>query len=146
MTVVHDPRGVDAGDTAMTLRVVHALRGPLPQLLTIDPPVTSLCGDWIGYGELGPGDEVIVALDVPFYDQVIHPAWWMTSDGRVCGTAGVPDEVADLDALAQAIDALPDTATTGAPADSAGSVLVALIVGALAGLAAHALWRRLPAS
>ena len=67
--------GEDRDSHAETYRVVRTLKGSLPDSAVLEEPFTSLCHDTIG-GLVAPeGSEAIVAFDVAYFGQVIHPAW-----------------------------------------------------------------------
>ncbi len=107
-----------------TYHVDRVLKGSLPELVTIAPAWTSLCQDSVSYfagAEASQGRTIIVAFDLTFYGQVIHPMWGYAKEGGVFGTAGLPTGVGSLTALELAILRrldLPDTATVGmGPAD-----------------------------
>ncbi len=83
------------------LRVVEVLTGdPAPFL--VGDPITGLCGDTIHY-LFGDSARLIVAFGVPFYDQVIHPAWGRSDDGSLFGTAGNPSGVDTIEGVEAAI-------------------------------------------
>ena len=104
--------------TSRTYRVERLLKGTLPRLVTLAPDWTSLCHDRVGsYAEGSVGKTVVLAIDVRYYDQIIHPMWMTHVSPGLWGTAGVPPHVTTLDALEAAILAeigLPDTATNEA--------------------------------
>jgi hypothetical protein len=100
-----------------TYRVEQVLKGSLPEVVTVAPARTSLCGDTVSYfagGEHAEGVAIVVAIDLPYYDQVIHPMWTEVDGQGVFGTAGVPSGVTSLAELESAVLAqvgLPDTST-----------------------------------
>ena len=101
--------------TSETYRVERVLKGKLPGLVTLAPAWTSLCHDSIGlYAEGAAGKSLVVAIDLPYYDQIIHPMWTTYGTQGVSGSAGVPSGATTLDELEAAIIAepgLPDTST-----------------------------------
>lgn len=103
-----------------TYHVDRVLKGSLPELVTIAPAWTSLCQDTVSYfagAEASQGQTIIVAFDLTFYDQVIHPMWGYAEEGGLFGAAQLPTGVASLAALESEIlrqVGMPDTATVGA--------------------------------
>lgn len=103
-------------DLSETFRIDRVLKGRLPATVVLEPARSSLCGDtvsfYVGAGEENVGESAILALDVQFFDQVIHPVWGGV-EGRLGGSAGLPDGVSALPelerAIAAAITALPAT-------------------------------------
>jgi hypothetical protein len=98
------------------------LKGTLPQTVTLSPAWTSVCHDSVGYYagvEESDGKTIVLAIDMPYYDQTIHPMWMTDENGDVWGSAGVPPGATTLDALEAAVLAQlgpPNTATSeGAP-------------------------------
>ena len=73
-----------------TYRVDRVLKGSLPTLVTVAPAWTTLCHDSVGYVAGAEGAVIIVAFDVPYYDQAIHPMWAFDSKKGLSGSAGVP--------------------------------------------------------
>ena len=102
-----------------TYRVERVLKGELPGLVTLAPAWTSLCHDSVGYyAQESVGKTLVVAIDLPYYDQVIHPMWTTYDSQGVSGSAGVPSGASTLDELEAAILAelgLPDTSTDEPP-------------------------------
>lgn len=97
-----------------TYRVDRVLKGSLPDLVTVAPAWTLLCHDSVGYYAKAKGTVIILAIDMPFHDQVIHPMWKLYEGEGVSGTAEVPSAIATLADLESAIRSelgLPDTAT-----------------------------------
>jgi hypothetical protein len=130
-----------------TYRVERVLKGSLPELVTIAPAWTSLCQDSVGYfagAEASEGRTILIALNLSFGDQVIHPMWAELDGVGLFGTAGIPDGVTTLAALERAIlrqVALPETST----ADSKTvSLLPWALVAGLALLGASVVFRRRP--
>ncbi len=111
--------GVDAytadPTASETYRVERVLKGRLPGLVTLAPAWTSLCHDSVGfYAEGSDGRTIVIAIDMPYYDQTIHPMWTTYDPQGVSGSAGVPSGVTTLTELEAAILAelaLPDTST-----------------------------------
>lgn len=99
-----------------TYRVDRVLKGSLPGVVTIAPAWTSLCHDSIGYyagDEDSDGKTVVVAFDLRYFDQVIHPMWVAIED-EMWGSAGVPAGITTLAELETAIRAelgMPETST-----------------------------------
>ena len=128
-----------------TYRVERVLKGVLPERLTVAPAWTSLCRDPVSLfagAEPAEGTTVIVAFDLRYHDQVIHPVWAADPGGGVWGSAEVPAGVASLAALEAAILAElgpPDTSTPG-DGDAVDWPLPALV--GVAGLLAFVLMRR----
>ena len=104
-----------------TYRVDRVLKGSLPELVTVAPAWTTLCHDSVvGYFGGDEGAVIIVAFDVPYYDQTIHPMWAFDRKQGVSGSAGVPSGVSTLAGLEAAIRSelgMPDTATAESTAD-----------------------------
>lgn len=111
--------GVDASSADQTAtetyRVERVLKGRLPGLVTLAPAWTSLCHDTVGfYAEGSEGGTLVIAIDMPYYAQTIHPMWTTYDTQGVSGSAGVPSGVATLYGLEAAILAaldLPNTST-----------------------------------
>lgn len=125
-----------------TYRVERLLKGSLPEMVTVAPAWTSLCHDSVGYYAGPDGAVVIVAIDVPYYDQVIHPMWAFDASQGVSGSAGVPSGVftlLDLEAAIHVELGMPDTATPESTGDPASPLLASIVVAALAGIAV-AVW------
>jgi hypothetical protein len=119
-----------------TYRVERVLKGDLPARVTLTNPWTGICHDTIGF-YAAEGTTIVVAFDVTYYDQPIHPIWYV--DGAsVFGTAGVPRGVRSLPQLEAAIRAelgLPDTSTRSASPDAPLPQAPALAAGLVAFLA-----------
>ncbi len=97
-----------------TYRVDRVLKGSLPKPVTVAPAWTTLCHDSVGYFAGAEGAVIIVAFDVPYYDQTIHPMWTFDTKQGLSGSAGVPSGVSTLTDLEAAIRSelgMPDTAT-----------------------------------
>ena len=97
-----------------TYRVDRVLKGSLPKLVTVAPAWTTLCHDSVGYFAGAEGAVIIVAFDLPYYDQTIHAMWAFDSKQGLSGSAGVPSGVSTLTDLEAAIRSelgMPDTAT-----------------------------------
>ena len=129
--------GEDRDSHAETYRVVRTLKGSLPDSVVLEEPFTSLCHDTIG-GLVAPeGSEAIVAFDVAYFGQVIHPAWVAVDapyNPSVGGSAGAPETAKTLDDLETLIEArLPDTAfalpSPIRPSELLGVALVAAAIG-----------------
>jgi hypothetical protein len=120
-----------------TYRVERVLKGSLPKLVTVAPAWTSLCHDSVGYFARAEGAVIIVAFEVPYYDESIHPMWAFDSTQGVSGSAGVPpgaSTLTDLEAAIQSELGMPDTATDSST--SRGAVpLLPVVVAGLGGLA-----------
>lgn len=108
-------------DLSETFRIDRVLKGRLPTTVVLEPARSSLCGDtvsfYVGAGEENVGESAILALDVQFFDQVIHPVWGVI-EGRLGGSAGLPDGVSTLPELERAIAA----AVTSLPATDVDSI------------------------
>jgi hypothetical protein len=116
VTVVEGVDTYKADPTASeTYRVERALKGRLPELVTLAPAWSSLCHDSVGfYAEGSVGRTIVIAIDMPYYDQTIHPMWTGYDTSGVSGSAGVPSGVTTLKELEAAILAeldLPETST-----------------------------------
>lgn len=117
VTIVEGWDGAIVGDASETFRVDRVLKGTLPALVTLDPATTSICGDSISSlagAETSEGETIVVAFDVPFSGQTIHPLWADDLGLRVTGTAESPAGIrtlAELEAAILAELALPNTAT-----------------------------------
>lgn len=123
------------------LRIVEALAGDPAQFLAGDPR-TGLCGDTI-HGLFGDGARVIVAFGVPFFDQVIHPAWGRGDDGALFGTAGVPFGVSTIEGIEAAVrDRFPPAqANASGPFSIDGSWLVIIAAALATVIGLRILWR-----
>ena len=120
-----------------TYRVERVLKGSLPKVVTVAPAWTTLCHDSVGYLAGTEGAVIIVAFDVPYVDQTIHPMWAFDSKHGVSGSAGVPAGVSTLTDLEAAIRSelrMPDTPTDSSTSSGAVPLLPA-VVAALGGLA-----------
>lgn len=127
-----------------TYRVERVLKGSLPEIVTVAPAWTSLCHDSVGYyaGDAGvesDGKTIIVALELRYYDQLIHPMWVAGGDQGLYGSAGLPVGATTLAGLEAAILAelgVPETSTEESiPTVRITSLL--LLVTAVAFLAAY---------
>lgn len=131
-----------------TYRVDRVLKGSLPELVTIAPAWTSLCHDTVSYfagAEASEGQTIIVAFDLSFGDQVIHPMWGDADGSTLFGTAELPTGVRTLAALESAIlrqVGMPDTSTVGTSPNDPPSPLPLFV--ALSLLAAVHVLRRQP--
>lgn len=128
----------DDPTTSETYRVDRVLKGTLPQTLTLAPAWTSVCHDSVGYNagvEESDGKTIVLAIDMPYYDQTIHPMWMTYENGEVGGSAGVPPGVTTLDALEAAVLAVlapPDTATSGTAPDRTPTLPLLLVAALVA--------------
>jgi hypothetical protein len=103
-------------DLSETFRIDRVLKGRLPATVVLEPARSSLCGDtvsfFVGAEGANVGQSAILALDVRFFDEVLHPVWGVI-EGRLGGSAHLPDGVTTLPvlerAIAAAITALPAT-------------------------------------
>ena len=84
-------------------RVVRVLKGTLPDRFKLASPYTTLCHDTVGGIAGREGSTVVVAFDVPYYGQTIHPAWSFDANAGLRGSAGVPARVDSLRTLEAAI-------------------------------------------
>ena len=118
--------GTDYGGTGdiEVFRVERVLKGTAGTRIELANPITGLCHDRIGASAGGPddgvGQSIVLATNVEFFDQVIHP-FWIQVDGGVSGTAGSPpgvDDMAQLEAAILRAARVPDT-STASPADPA---------------------------
>lgn len=140
----------DDPTTSETYRVDRLLKGTLPGLVTVAPAWTSLCHDSVGYyagDEASDGKTVLVAIDMPYYDQTIHPMWMIDETQGVVGSAGVPAGVTTLEALEAAILAevgVPATSTDEGEATGAAPLvaLFAVALVAIVGIVLRFLRRR----
>lgn len=125
--------------TSETYRVERVLKGTLPRLVTLAPAWTSVCHDSVAYyAEESASKTFLMAVDMRYYDESIHPMWMVDDAQGVWGTAGVPSRVRTLDELEAAILAelaLPDT-STDEPPPGGGQPLVVILAAALAGFVA----------
>jgi hypothetical protein len=112
----------DAWPDRFTVAVDRVLRGQAGRRIVVHQPAY-LCGDQLAPGSVGT--ELIVGLDVRFYSRVLSPYWQINGDGDLWGFAEVPEGVTTLDALADYIAAMPDTAQAWA---SKGRAVVAPLV------------------
>lgn len=129
-----------------TYRVDRVLKGSLPKSVTVAPAWTTLCHDSVGYFAGAEGAVIIVAFDVPYYDETIHPVWTFDSNQGLSGSAGVPSGVwtlTDLEAAIRSELGMPDTATAESATDHS-SPLLPYVLAAAGGLvlAARRLLRR----
>jgi hypothetical protein len=114
VTIVEGLDDDEATSPSETFKVERILKGSLPGLVTVAPPWTSLCHDTVAYYGGGPGSTIILAVDLRYYDDVIHPMWVFDSAGQNAGSAAVPRGVTTLAGLESAILAelrMPDTST-----------------------------------
>ena len=127
--------GFDSGDptTSETFRVERLLKGTLPEVVTLAPAWTSLCHDSVGWNagaEESDGRTILLAIDMRYSDQTIHPMWTTDDNQRVSGSAGVPRGVTTLAELEAAILAdlgVPDTATLESEPPAAPPLAVMLV-------------------
>jgi hypothetical protein len=135
-------------------RVDRVLKGdPGPRIELVEP-MTYLCGDRVGYltggVDGGVGQSIILATNVDFFDEVIHP-FWIVVEGGLSGTAGWPAAAGDLaDVEAAILDALSVPETSTAPVDDPApapesSILPAALIAAATMLCALMVRRRFPA-
>jgi hypothetical protein len=129
-----------------TYRVDRVLKGSLPKLVTVAPAWTTLCHDSVGSFAGAEGAVIIVAFDLPYYDETIHAMWTFDSNQGLSGSAGVPSGVSTLTDLEAAIRSglgMPDTATAESTAPET-SPLLPYVLAAAGGLvlAARRLSRR----
>lgn len=120
-----------------TFRVERVLKGSLPEVVTVAPAWTTLCHDSVSYYAGDEGAEIIVAFDVPYYDQTIHPMWIFDSKQGLSGSAGVPAGVSTLTDLEAAIRSelgMPDTATAEKSTIDDSSPLLLYVLSAAGGL------------
>lgn len=120
-----------------TFRVERVLKGSLPDVVTVAPAWTALCHDTVGYYVGREDATIIVAFDVRYYDDTIHPMWGVDDASRIYGSAGIPPGVTTLAELEQAIVAAvgpPNTSTEPSTGDDSTPLLV--LVAALTVLAA----------
>jgi hypothetical protein len=136
VTIVEGLDDDEATAPAETFKVERILKGSLPGLVTLAPPWSSLCGDTVAYFGGGPGRTIILAVDLRYYGDVIHPAWVFDSAGQNGGSARVPRGVTTLAGLESAILAelrMPDTSTEGAkPTAAPVPAILALALGFVA--------------
>lgn len=116
VTIV-DGTDYDTPGDIETFRVDRVLKGDPEPLITLIEPVTYLCGDRVGYltggADGGVGESIILATNVDFFDEIIHP-FWIVVDGALSGTAGWPTaarDLADVEAAILRAVLVPDTAT-----------------------------------
>ena len=127
---------LDDPTTSETYRVEKVLKGSLPGVVTVAPAWTSLCHDSVGWyaGDLeSDGRTIIVALDLRYYDQVIHPMWIADKIEGVRGSADVPVGARTLAGLEAAILAqlgVPETSTEE-PASTDGYGVLLILVAAV---------------
>lgn len=103
-------------DPSETFHVDRVLKGDLPARVVLEPARSHICGDAVSFfvGAEGGriGQSAILALDVEFYGQVIHPAWGVLENG-LYGSASLPEGVTTLAELEMAIGTalarLPET-------------------------------------
>lgn len=120
-----------------TYRVERVFKGSVPDVVTVTPAWTSLCHDTVGYyaGDAGVGSDgktIIVALELRYYDQLIHPMWVAGGDQGLYGSAELPVGVTTLGGLEAAILAelgMPETSTQE-PVPRAGSAGLLLLIAA----------------
>lgn len=120
-----------------TYRVDRVLKGSLPQSITVAPAWTTLCHDPVSYFAGDEGAVIIVALDVPYYAETIHPMWTFDSEQGLSGSAGVPSGVSTLTDLEAAIRSelgMPDTATAEESTIDNSSPLLLYVLSAAGGL------------
>jgi hypothetical protein len=118
----------DSNPDELTITVERVVRGHAGETVVVDQPA-SLCKDGISWDF---DYRLIIALGVPFFNETLSPYWYEFSNGELRGWAEIPAGVTTLDELADAIAALPDTATAkpnqGAPiGDSWAPVLLGLL-------------------
>ena len=114
-----------------TYRVERVLKGSLPASVTLAPAWTSLCHDSVAYYAGSDGAVIVVALDVSYYDQVIHPMWAFDSDQGLSGSAGVPPGVTMLTELEAAIRSELGRPDSSKSPDLSSGLLVVAALGAV---------------
>ena len=125
----------DDPTTSETFRVARMLKGKLPEFVTLAPAWTTLCHDSVGWNagaEESDGRTILLAIDMPYYGQTIHPMWTTGGSHGVWGSAGVPAGVttlAELEAAVLAQLGLPDTATLDAEPAAAPPFAVIFVAG-----------------
>jgi len=123
----------DDPTTSETFRVERLLKGTLPEVVTLAPAWTSLCHDSVGWNagaEESDGRTILLAIDMRYSDQTIHPMWTTDDNQRVWGSAGVPRGITTLAELEAAILAdlgVPDTATLESEPPAAPALAVMLV-------------------
>jgi hypothetical protein len=152
VTIVDGTDYEQPGDIEV-FRVDRVLKGDPGPSIELVEPVTYLCGDRVGYltggADGGVGESIILATNVQFFDEVIHP-FWIVVDGGLSGSAGWPAAATDLaDVEAAILNALgpPDTSTApeGVRRTNPGSpTLPVVMMAASMVLAAVMLRRRIP--
>lgn len=138
-------------DRSETFRVDKVLKGRLPDMVVLEPARSHICGDTVSFflGAEGAnvGQSAILAIDVRFYDQVIHPVWFVIKN-RLGGSADLPVGVSTLleleRATAAAVSALPatDVGDAAGRRDSGPSMSTALVATVALGLFVALLWFR----
>jgi hypothetical protein len=97
----------DRPDDVEAFRVDRLLKGDPGSRISLADPVNGLCRDRIGASTGGPdggvGMTIILATDVEYFGEVIHPYWIETAQEGRAGTAGWPPAAADLAELEAAI-------------------------------------------
>jgi hypothetical protein len=83
----------------IVLAVDRVLKGESGPELRLDAPRSGLCGDGL---DVPVGTRVIVATEVPFFDQVITP-FWAEVDGGFYGTASIPVGAGSVDQLGASV-------------------------------------------
>ena len=131
VTIVEGWDGYPAETESETFRVERILKGTLPEVVTRSPAWSSLCHDSVASfagAEESDGKVIVVAFDMPYFDQTLQPMWISDDHQGVRGSAGVPPGITTLAALEAAILAelaLPQTtAKDSAPASAAPLALV----------------------
>jgi hypothetical protein len=131
-------------------RIDRVLKGELPAEVALERPNSHLCGDTISFfaGAEGGrvGQSAIVAFNVTFSGQIIHPVW-ADLNNRLAGSASLPDGVSTLleleRVIAAAVAQLPQTEADSTPDASQSppwivAPLLALVLVLILGLT----WRR----
>jgi hypothetical protein len=126
LSIVEDP------SVRETFRVERRLKGSLPNQITIAPAWATLCHDSAASYAGGVGRTAILAIELRYYDQIIHPVWSIDPETGVFASAGTPARVTTLADLESAILAelgMPDTATETEPNTLDESVVPLLTIG-----------------
>ncbi len=140
VTIVEGWDGYPAETNSETFRVERLLKGTLPEEVTRSPAWSSLCHDSVGHfagSEESDGKVIVVAFDMPYADQTLHPMWISDDHRGVRGSAGVPPgmtTLAELEAAIVAELALPPTSTQEA-VPASGAPLLHVVVAAIVAFA-----------
>jgi hypothetical protein len=129
VTIIDIPEPGPGPPYVETYRVERRLKGTLPDVVELAKAYTNLCHDRIAYYAGPEGRTAIIAFDVPFFNDTIHPIWYEGPDGLQSTVWGTED-LTSLAELERAIlRSLPETSTEPQAGDASLPVILAVVFG-----------------